>query len=88
MARCGVDKPHAINNRIERLNGTLRERVKVQRSQKSKKSQFTEGQRIHYTFVKSHQALKGKTPATEAGIEIGGKNKWLELLKSTTNLFV
>ena len=30
VARMGVGKPHANNNRIERLNGTLRERVKVQ----------------------------------------------------------
>jgi hypothetical protein len=29
-ARMGVGKPHANNNCIERLNGTLRERVKVQ----------------------------------------------------------
>ncbi len=28
IAKCGINKPHAENNRIERLNGTLRERVK------------------------------------------------------------
>jgi transposase-like protein len=52
IAKCGINKPHANNNRIERLNGTLRERVKVQRGWKSKKSQIAEGQRIHYNFVK------------------------------------
>jgi hypothetical protein len=31
IAKCGITKPHANNNRVERLNGTLRERVKVQR---------------------------------------------------------
>ena len=31
VAKCGITKPHANNNRVERLNGTLRERVKVQR---------------------------------------------------------
>ncbi len=31
IAKAGVGKPHANNNRIERFNGTLRERVKVQR---------------------------------------------------------
>jgi transposase-like protein len=29
IAKCGISKPHANNNRIERLNGTLRERIKV-----------------------------------------------------------
>ncbi len=31
VAKCVITKPHANNNRVERLNGTLRERVKVQR---------------------------------------------------------
>jgi hypothetical protein len=31
IANCGIKKQHANNNRIERLNGTIRERVKVQR---------------------------------------------------------
>jgi transposase-like protein len=78
IAKCGVNKPHANNNRIERLNGTLRERVKVQRGWKSKKSQIAEGQRIHYNFVKPHQALGGQTPAQDAGLQIKG---WKELLE-------
>lgn len=28
IAKCGITKPHANNNRVERLNGTLRERLK------------------------------------------------------------
>jgi putative transposase len=34
IPKCGINKPHANNNRVERLNGTLRERVKVQRGWK------------------------------------------------------
>jgi putative transposase len=79
IAKCGINKPHANNNRIERLNGTLRERVKVQRGWKSKKSQIAEGQMIHYNFVKPHQALKGKTPAEASGLSIEGQSKWREL---------
>nr|MDQ3969576.1 DDE-type integrase/transposase/recombinase [Thermoproteota archaeon] len=81
IAKCGVNKPHANNNRIERLNGTLRERVKVQRGWKSKKSQIAEGQRIHYNFVKPHQALGGETPAQNTGLNIKG---WKELLQKST----
>jgi transposase-like protein len=60
VAKCGITKPHANNNRVERLNGTLRERVKVQRGWKSHNSAIAEGQRIYYNFVKPHEALNGK----------------------------
>ncbi|MER5174610.1 MAG: integrase core domain-containing protein [Candidatus Nitrosocosmicus sp.] len=82
VSMCGINKPHANNNRVERLNGTLRERVKVQRGWKSNKSQIAEGQRIYYNFVKPHQALEGKTPAEKAGMEVKGKDKWKDILKS------
>lgn len=81
VARMGVGKPHANNNRIERLNGTLRERVKVQRGWKTMDTQIAEGQRIHYNFVKPHQALEGQTPAEVAGVGISVKNKWMGLLQ-------
>jgi len=44
---------------------------------------LAEGQRIHYNFVKPHQALEGQTPAERAGVGIQGENKWLNLLKNT-----
>ena len=78
VARMGVGKPHANNNRIERLNGTLRERIKVQRGWKSMKTPLAEGQRIHYNFVKPHIALEGQTPAEAAGLATKG---WMELLQ-------
>jgi putative transposase len=84
IAKCGINKPHANNNRVERLNGTLRERVKVQRGWKSHKSAIAEGQRIYYNFVKPHQALKGKTPAEKAGIETKGRDKWKNLFSKST----
>jgi transposase-like protein len=81
IAKAGLRKPHANNNRIERLNGTLRERVKVQRGWKSMDTPIADGQRIQYNFVKPHQALQGQTPAQMAGIGVRG-NKWLALLRA------
>ena len=60
------------------MNGTLGERVKVQRGWKSAKTALAEGNRIQYNFVKPHMALEGKTPAQVAGMDIKG---WKELLK-------
>ena len=80
IQNCGVNKGHdKTNNRIERMNGTLRERVKVQRGWKSFESAIAEGQRLHYNFVKPHHALEGQTPAQRANLSI--ENKWSELLK-------
>jgi transposase-like protein len=80
VAWVGIKKPAATNNRIERLNGTLRERVKVQRGWKTLTTSLAEGQRIHYNFVKPHAALEGQTPAERAGVGVEGANKWMELL--------
>jgi len=78
VARMGIGKPHANNNRVERLNGTLRERVKVQRGWKSYQTPIAEGQRIAYNFVKPHMALEGQTPSQAAGLTPKG---WAELLE-------
>lgn len=80
IARAGIKKPHANNNRIERLNQTVRERTKVQRGWKTMQTPLAEGLRIQYNFVKPHAALNGQTPAEVAGIGMEGQNKWLRLL--------
>jgi hypothetical protein len=63
------------------LNGTSRERIKIQRGWKTMKTQLAEGQRIQYNSVKPHMVLEGQTPAQVAGIGLGEGNKWMELLK-------
>jgi len=77
VENCGIAK-RQTNNRIERMNGTLRERVKVQRGWKTIKTPIAEGNRIQYNFVKPHMALDGKTPAQVAGLDVKG---WKELLE-------
>jgi hypothetical protein len=80
VRNCGVNKGHdKTNNRIERANGTLRERIKVSRGWKSFQTQILEGMRIHYNFVKPHEALERQTPAQRAGIPI--QNDWMTLLE-------
>ena len=80
IVKAGIKKPHANNNRIERLNGTVRERTKVQRGWKNMNTPLAEGFRIQYNFVKPHQALRGQTPAERAGVGVQGKDKWLAML--------
>jgi len=78
IENCGISK-RENNNRIERMNGTLRERVKVQRGWKTVKTPLADGNRIQYNFVKPHMALEGKTPAQVAGLDVKGWNELLRL---------
>jgi len=70
------------NNIVERIQGTIRERIKVMRSFKNKKSAeailslFV----IYYNFIRVHQGIN-KTPIEQAGVNLNlGKNKWLDLI--------
>jgi len=64
-----------LNSKVERLNGTMRDREKVMRGMQLRETaqQIVDAMRIHYNFVREHQTLQ-KTPAEKAGIrlELGG----------------
>lgn len=68
---------------MERYQGTVRERTKVQRGWKSEDTVIPEGIRIHNNFVKPHMGLFGLTPADAALVSEGvpGTNKWRGLLQ-------
>ncbi len=41
-----------------------------------------EWHRIYYNFIRPHMALDGKTPAQEAGLNLGlGDNRWKGLIE-------
>lgn len=85
VAKAGIGKSHATNNRVERLNGTQRERFKVQRGWKSMQTAMPEGNRIFYNFVRSHMALDGQTPAEAAGIDLNLEgNRWMQLIRAAS----
>lgn len=72
------------NNSVERLHGTLKDRIKPTRGLKGEETVRTllEGWVVHYNYVRKHQTLKGKTPAQASGIEM--KNDWYVLVKEAT----
>jgi transposase-like protein len=70
------------NNIIERIQGTIRERVKVMRGFHNPQSAelilnlFV----IWYNFLRVHQGI-GTIPAEKVGINLNlGKDKWLNLI--------
>jgi len=75
-----------LNSRVERLNGTMRDREKVMRGMNTVESaqKIIEAMRIHYNFCREHSKL-GKTPAEQAGIKLElGNNKIENLIKLAT----
>ncbi len=72
------------NNRMERLNGEIRDREKVMRGVKKPETPILPGYQIYHNYVRPHEALDGKTPAEAAGITIQGENKWLTLIQNAS----
>ena len=76
------------NQDIERLNGTVRDRIKPMRGFGNCDSAeiMTNAFRNYYNFIKPHNSLGGLTPAQMAGIGVeDSNNKWEELLKRSLN---
>jgi len=69
------------NNSVERLHGTLKDRLKPMRGLKGEETVriLLEGWVVHYNYVRKHQSLNGKTPTQICGIEL--KNDWYTLVK-------
>ena len=76
------------NNTVERLHGTLKDRIKPMRGLKDEETVRTllEGWVVHYNYVRKHQSLDGRTPAQVCGIE--GKSDWHILVKEATKNLV
>jgi transposase-like protein len=73
------------NNKMERLNGEVRDREKIVRGVKKSDSSLLKGYQIYHNYVRPHMALDGRTPAEAAGIHVKGKNKWLTLIQNAAN---
>ncbi len=70
------------NNIQERLNGEFRDREKMFRGLKSDDSPAITGIKLCHNYIRPHMGLDGDTPASRAGIEIKGKNKWIILIQN------
>jgi putative transposase len=72
-----------LNPKVERLNGTMRDRESVMRGLDSAESaqELVDAMRIHYNFIRPNQAIGGQTPAEAAGINLKlRKNKVEDLM--------
>lgn len=72
------------NNKMERMNGELRDRERVMRTLERPDTPILTGMQIYHNYVRPHEALQGKTPAEKAGIAVEGENKWLTLIQNAS----
>jgi len=71
----------SLNNVLERMHGSIREREKVMRGLKEDNTPILPMNQIYYNFIRPHMGLNGLTPAEMAGVGISGENKWLGLIQ-------
>ena len=72
------------NNKMERLNGEIRDREKVMRGIKKKDSVTLTGYQLFHNYIRPHMALDGMTPSEKCGIEVKGDNKWITLIQNAS----
>lgn len=76
-----------LNQRLERLNGEIRDREIVMRGMDHDETAqiIADGLRINHNFIRPHMALDGKTPAQVAGLDLQLDGiRWKTLIRRAT----
>ena len=74
------------NNKMERINGEIRDREKTMRGLKKVGTKVLPGMQIYHNYIRPHEALNGKTPAEACGIVVEGENKWMTLIQNAATV--
>jgi len=77
-------KGNRKNNKMERMNGEIRDREKTMRGLKINETPILQGYQLFHNYIRPHMALDGKTPSEACGITIEGKNKWITLIQNAS----
>ena len=72
------------NNKMERLNGEIRDREKVFRGLKRMDAPVLDGMKVTITSQRNTRCIKGKTPAQAPKTEIDGANRWKPIIQNTS----
>lgn len=72
------------NNKMERMNGEIRDREKTMRGLKTKETLILTGYQIFHNYIRGHEGLDGKTSSEACGIKVEGKNKWITLIQNAS----
>ena len=64
------------------MNGEIRDREKTMRGLKTKDNAILTGYQLFHNYIRTHEALNGKTLSEACGIKIEGENKWKTLIEN------
>jgi putative transposase len=84
IRKIGFDKKVHNNNKMERMNGEIRDREKTMRGLKTTDTAILTRYQLFHNYFRPHEALDGKTPAEACGIKVEGKNKWKTLIQNAS----
>ncbi|MGH9975951.1 MAG: IS6 family transposase, partial [Nitrososphaeraceae archaeon] len=70
------------NNKMERLNGEVRDREKVMRGLKKVDTAVLTGYQLYHNFMRPHEGIANLTPAEKCGVKIEGENKWKTIIEN------
>jgi transposase-like protein/predicted nucleic acid-binding Zn finger protein len=73
------------NNKMERMNGEVRDREKTMRGLKKIDTPILKGYQIFHNYIRPHEGLNGKTPSEACGIKIEGENKWITIIQNASH---
>lgn len=76
----------ALNNKIERFNGSIKSRTKTMGGFQNVESMqnFVDGFKIYYNYIRPNMGIEKKTPAESIGIS-NKKTSWLDLIIDSSN---
>lgn len=72
------------NNKMERINGEIRDREKVMRGLKKTDTPILTGYKLYHNYIRPHMSLEGQTPADKVGIKVEEENKWITLIQNAS----
>ena len=72
------------NNKMERMNGEIRDREKTMRGLKINETSILQGMQLYHNYIRPHMALDGNTPSEACGITIEDENKWKTLIENAS----
>jgi len=72
------------NNKMERMNGEVRDREKTMRGLKKVDTPILKGYQLFHNYIRPHEGLNGRTPAEACGITIEGQNKWITIIQNAS----
>ncbi len=69
-------------NKMEQLNGGIRDREKIMKPPKTDDSPIITGLQIYHNYIRSHMGIDRHTPSEKAGIKVEELNKWIIIIQN------